>query len=96
MITSLNDYWQVAKGHMTSIKKKSVVGSLLDLDGEGAGDLDRIDSRGILFSDDKSMNRRLTSSSSGYSSSRPGQRFSQVGGFDFIKYRSLLFLLCRS
>lgn len=57
---------------MRSIKKRSVVGSLLDI-----GEMERSD-RSLFFSDDKNMNRRLTSSSSGYSSSKPTQRFSQV------------------
>jgi len=65
---------------MESIKKRSVVGSLLDLGdgGEGGGDMERSDSRALFFSDDRSITRRLTSSSSGYSSSKPGQRYSQV------------------
>ncbi|KAF6029089.1 ADRA1A [Bugula neritina] len=69
--------YKVAKTHMESIKKRSVVGSLLDLGdgGEGGGDMERSDSRALFFSDDRSITRRLTSSSSGYSSSKPGQRF---------------------
>ena len=57
---------------MSKIKKRSVVGSLLDI-----SDMEHSESRNMLYMSD-SKQRRLTSSSSGYSSSKPGQRLSQV------------------